>query len=149
MFDCEGIDENFVSYRIPLPGRKFLPSVLPLPLRGSTLTPVKTTQKPAGAFEFGVVIIVQVTFIFASHKSDGDLRIQAFLNKAFLWYCKAMESTEDHFRYYYTPLTEANGGAQVSLMSEGEMTRARALGMGRRGGMGNASGSHAVQRRVP
>ena len=99
--------------------------------------------------EFGVVIIVQVTFMFASHKSDGDLRIQAFLNKAFLWYCKAMESTEDHFRYYYTPLTEANGGAQVSLMSEGEMTRARALGMGRRGGMGNASGSHAVQRRVP
>ena len=85
--------------------------------------------------------------MFASHKSDGDLRIQAFLNKAFLWYCKAMESTEDHFRYYYTPLTEANGGAQVSLMSEREMTSARALGI--RGGMGNASGSHAVRRRVP
>lgn len=40
---------------------------------------------------------------------DGDLRIQAFLDKAFLWYLKAMESTEDNSRYLYNLLTEPKG----------------------------------------
>lgn len=60
----------------------------------------------------------QVIFTFASSESDGDLRIEAFLNKAFLWYCKAMESTEDHYRYYYTPLNPGGGGAKALQASE-------------------------------
>eukprot|EP00904_Undaria_pinnatifida_P012125 jgi/Undpi1/8042/HiC_scaffold_24.g10514.m1 len=63
----------------------------------------------------------KVTFMFASNKADGDLRIQDFMNKAFLWYCKAMESTEDHFRYYYTPLTDGPTGPKViDLQHQGE-----------------------------
>ncbi|CAN0252493.1 unnamed protein product, partial [Laminaria digitata] len=90
-----------------------------------------------------------VTFTFASHKKDGDVRIQAFLNKAFLWYCKAMESTEDHFRYYYTPLTEGDGGGKALPLSE-EAERARAMGLRSpgRGRMGNPQGSPGTQRRA-
>lgn len=47
-------------------------------------------------------------------KSDGDLRIQAFMNRAFQWYHEAMRSTEDNSRYLYNMLSETNappGGA--------------------------------------
>lgn len=55
----------------------------------------------------------QVSFTFVSREKDGDLRIQSFIDAAFLWYCKAMECTEDQHRYYYTPLTEGAGGASI------------------------------------
>lgn len=77
-------------------------------------------------------VAVQVTFMFASDKSDGDVRIQTFLNKAFLWYCKAIESTEDHFRYYFMPLTEGNAGIEDCQLLEEEYG-ARDGGFGRRG----------------
>lgn len=44
----------------------------------------------------------QTTFMFKSAEQDGDVRIEAFIQKAFVWYCKAVESTEDHSRYLYT-----------------------------------------------
>ena len=91
----------------------------------------------------------QVIFTFASSKSDGDLRIEAFLNKAFLWYCEAMKSTEDHFRYYYTPLTEGGGGANASALSEeGGGRNASPYTPPHIGRMRNPTGTQGAQRRV-
>lgn len=88
-------------------------------------------------------------FTFASSKSDGDLRIEAFLNKAFLWYCMAMESIEDHFRYYYTPLTEGDRGAKASAVSEQVQRRNAIVLMSPYAGRTrNPTGAPGAQRRV-
>lgn len=91
----------------------------------------------------------KVTFMFASNKADGDLRIQDFMNKAFLWYCKAMESTEDHFRYYYTPLTDGPTGPKViDLQHQGERAIAMEYLSGRGGRNASSSGARGAQRRA-
>lgn len=65
-----------------------------------------------------------MTFTFACAKRDGDLHVQAFLDKAFLWYLKAMESTEDNSRYLYNLLTEpkgTSGGPRTRMMPQEAM----------------------------
>ena len=44
----------------------------------------------------------QTSYLFKCAEQDGDVRIRMFIQKAFDWYCKAMESTEDNSRYLYT-----------------------------------------------
>lgn len=44
----------------------------------------------------------QTAFMFKCAEKDGDVRIEAFIQKAFAWYCEAVERTEDHSRYLYT-----------------------------------------------
>lgn len=46
------------------------------------------------------------------------MRIQAFIHKAFDWYCKAMECTEDNSRYLYT-LISTSGASKMEGMGEG------------------------------
>eukprot|EP00904_Undaria_pinnatifida_P012172 jgi/Undpi1/8085/HiC_scaffold_24.g10557.m1 len=48
----------------------------------------------------------QTSFLFKCAKQDGDERIEGFIQKAFDWYCKAVESTEDHSRYLYTLVSD-------------------------------------------
>lgn len=43
----------------------------------------------------------KMTFMLVCDKPDGDLRIQAFVNRAFEWYREAVKSTEDNSRYLY------------------------------------------------
>lgn len=70
----------------------------------------------------------QVTFEFVSPKPDGDARIQAFMDNAFSWYCKAMESTEDNSRYLYMLLTENIEKKSEAMDPMGDM----AMNYGRR-----------------
>lgn len=52
---------------------------------------------------FGIAPSLEKTsFMFKCAETDGDIRIEAFIQKAFKWYCKEMETTEDHGRYLYT-----------------------------------------------
>ncbi|CAN0564553.1 unnamed protein product, partial [Laminaria digitata] len=48
----------------------------------------------------------QTSYWFSCDELDGDMRIEAFIKKAFAWYCKAMESTEDNSRYLYTLISD-------------------------------------------
>ena len=45
---------------------------------------------------------IKTSFMFKCAEEDGDVRIEAFIQKTFDWYCKAVENTEDHFRYLYS-----------------------------------------------
>ncbi|CAN0433199.1 unnamed protein product [Ascophyllum nodosum] len=43
-----------------------------------------------------------IHFAFRCTEWDGDVRIDAFIRKAFQWYCKEIAATEDRGRYLYT-----------------------------------------------
>eukprot|EP00904_Undaria_pinnatifida_P012176 jgi/Undpi1/8089/HiC_scaffold_24.g10561.m1 len=60
----------------------------------------------------------KTSYLFKCAEQDGDVRIQAFIHKAFDWYCKAMECTEDNSRYLYT-LISTNGASKMEGMGEG------------------------------
>lgn len=69
----------------------------------------------------------QTSFLFKCAEQDGDVRIGAFIQKAFDWYCKAMECTEDNSRYLYTlistsGLPKSSGGGDGSD-SEGPLRK--------------------------
>lgn len=49
-----------------------------------------------------------MSYMFKCYERDGDERIDAFIQKAFRWYCKEMKSTEDQGRYLYTLISDAN-----------------------------------------
>lgn len=52
------------------------------------------------------VILSQMSYMLKCYESDGDARIEAFIQKAFQWYCKEMKSTEDQGRYLYTLISD-------------------------------------------
>lgn len=63
-----------------------------------------------------------MSYSFKCNELDGDKRIDAFIEKAFLWYCEVMEATEDHARYLYTLAptgSSSTGGMVGGLNREG------------------------------
>lgn len=65
-----------------------------------------------------VLLVLQMSYLFMCAEMDGDERIEAFIKKAFAWYCTAMESTEDHGRYLYTLISKE--GLSTSEGNEGD-----------------------------
>ena len=59
-------------------------------------------------------ILKQMSFLFKCAEQDGDERIRVFIQKAFDWYCKVLESTEDHTRYLYTTVVSEDRRSKPS-----------------------------------
>lgn len=55
----------------------------------------------------------KMTFMLVCDKPDGDLRIQAFVNRAFQWYRDAVKSTEDNSRYLYNLMSNPKKAARA------------------------------------
>lgn len=46
-------------------------------------------------------ITFQVRHHFLCYGLEGNMKIRAFIDEAFQWYCEEMKSTEDNSRYMY------------------------------------------------
>lgn len=57
----------------------------------------------------------QVKHEFVCVRSDGDVRIKRFIEKAFSWYLMKMESTEDQSRYLFNLQSPDERSAGVTL----------------------------------